>query len=36
MKILISNDDGFRANGINFLREELAKKNHVVTIARKI
>jgi 5'-nucleotidase len=33
MKILISNDDGFRANGINFLREELAKKNHVVTIA---
>mgnify|MGYP001579952051 CR=1 FL=1 len=33
MKILISNDDGFRASGISFLREELSKSNHVVTIA---
>ena len=33
MKILISNDDGIRATGIKFLREELSKKNEVITIA---
>jgi len=33
MKILISNDDGIRATGIKFLREELSKKNKVITIA---
>lgn len=33
MKILVSNDDGVRANGINFLKNELAKKHDVVTIA---
>lgn len=33
MKILISNDDGVRANGINFLQNELRKNNDVVTIA---
>lgn len=33
MKILISNDDGVRATGINFLKNELSKKNDVTTIA---
>jgi 5'-nucleotidase len=33
MRILISNDDGVRANGIKFLREELSKNNDVITIA---
>lgn len=33
MHILISNDDGIHANGINFLKEELSKDFQVTTIA---
>lgn len=33
MNILLSNDDGFIATGINVLREELAKSANVLTIA---
>lgn len=33
MKILLSNDDGFLAPGINALREALAEKHHVITVA---
>lgn len=33
MHILISNDDGIHANGINFLQEELLKNFEVTTIA---
>ncbi|MEX0799476.1 MAG: 5'/3'-nucleotidase SurE [Bacteriovoracaceae bacterium] len=33
MKILTSNDDGVRADGNIFLREELAKNHEVITIA---
>lgn len=33
MRILISNDDGVRANGIIFLKSELEKKHEVITIA---
>ena len=33
MNILLSNDDGFLAPGINRLREALAKVAHVITVA---
>ncbi len=33
MKVLISNDDGIGASGIQFLKEELEKTHHVTTIA---
>lgn len=33
MKILLSNDDGVQASGINFLNEQLKVKNHTIVIA---
>jgi len=33
MKILLSNDDGFIATGIQVLREVLSQENTVLTIA---
>ena len=33
MKILLSNDDGFKADGINFLKKELEKEHHITLIA---
>ena len=33
MRILISNDDGFLAEGINILKERLSKKHQVIIFA---